>query len=82
MKEYKFKAICSGDYEVFCFAVSKEDYKKIKGKEPHKLDKDIFNRNKYKIYPNDLFGEPYDDIDEYIKSKDKEYEIEIKIKEV
>lgn len=72
MKNFKFKAIPSGDYEAFTFAVSKEDYIKITGKEPRDLDKNDFNENKYNLYPDNLF--------DLMDSNNKEFEIEIIIK--
>ena len=82
MKEFKFKAICEQYNQVFMFAVSKEDFEKIRGKSPNKLRKNIFIKDRYNIYLSDLFENDYDNFDEYLKFKDKEYEIEIKIKEV
>lgn len=74
MKNFKFKAIPSGDYEAFTFAVSKDDYIKIKGESPNGLDENDFNDNKYNIYPNDLF--------DLLDTNRKEFEIEINIKEI
>ena len=82
MKEYNFKAKIQENRGVFTFIVSEEDYKEIMNEEPSKLRKNIFTRDKYNIYPNDLFQEPYDSCEEYLRLKDKEYEINIKIKEV
>lgn len=72
MKNFKFKAIPSGDYEAFTFAVSKEDYIKITGIKPRKSDKNQFNKDKYNLYPNDFF--------DLMDSNNKEFEIEIVIK--
>lgn len=69
MKEYNFKGIPSGDYESFCFDVTKEDFEKIKGKTPDKWDKSKFNVGLYRIYPDDIF------------EGEKEIEVSIIVKE-
>lgn len=71
MKEYRFKALSSGDYESFCFDVTREDFERITGKQPTKWDKSKFNKGLYRLYPNEFF-------DEY----ENEIEIEIRVKEV
>lgn len=53
---YEFDGIPSGDHEGFCWDVSKEDFKKIKGRDPISCDKSYFNKGLYRIYPNDFYG--------------------------
>lgn len=53
---HKFIARVSGDHECFTFAVTKEVYKKIKGKNPDKYAKNDFHKDLYNLYPNDIFG--------------------------
>lgn len=55
MKKIEFEAICSGDYECFTFAVDKDTYIRILGKEPDSLDKNSFFEGLYDIYPSELF---------------------------
>lgn len=74
MKKYKFKGLPSGDYESFCFDVTKEEFEKITGKKPSKWDSSKFNKGLYRLYPNDLFDGELDD--------EKEIEVEIIVKEV
>jgi hypothetical protein len=55
IKEVEFEGIVSGDYEVFCWDVTKETFIKIKGEKPNpKWDKSTFNEGLFKIYPNDI----------------------------
>ena len=54
-KSIQFKGMPSGDYESFCWDVSLETFKQIKGINPDEFDKSCFNKEQYKIYPNDLF---------------------------
>lgn len=56
-KSIEFKGIPSGDYESFCWDVSLETFKQIKGTNPDKFDKSYFNEGKYRIYPDDFFDE-------------------------
>lgn len=56
-KSIEFKGIPSGDYESFCWDVSPETFKKIKGKNPKSSNKSYFNEGKYRIYPDDFFDE-------------------------
>lgn len=56
MKKFNFNAIPSGDYEAFTFAVTKEDYIKLIGKEPEKVNKNKFHKNRYDVYFEDLIG--------------------------
>ena len=53
--EHEITGIVSGDYESFCFDVSKEEWKKIRGEEPRNADKSFFNKDCYRIYLTDLF---------------------------
>lgn len=74
MKNFKFKAIPSGDYEAFTFAVSKDDFVKIRNKQICVHDVNDFLDNRYNIYPNDFF--------DLLDTNSKEFEIEINIKEI
>ena len=56
MGSIKFTGILSGDHESFCFAVSKENFTRITGREPEDFDKDRFYKGKYAIYPSDILG--------------------------
>ena len=71
MREYKFRGIPSGDYEAFCFDVTKEEYERITGKKPKKWDKSKISNGLYRLYPDDLF-----------EDFNGEVEVEIKIKRV
>lgn len=55
MSKVNFKAKLSGDHESFCFDVTKEEYKRIRGKNPTKYEKSMFNKGLYRIYPGHLF---------------------------
>jgi len=76
MKTFTFNGIPSGDYESFVFAVSKETYKRIMGKNPTKFDKSPFCKGKYIIYPNTFFTKDIDN-----KGEDKELIIKIEVSE-
>lgn len=64
----EFEAICTGDGESFCWEVDKETYLRIKGwnDELSPFDcaiidfdentKVIMKSDKFRIYPNDIFG--------------------------
>lgn len=47
----------SGDYECGCFAVSKEEYKRLTGREPQRHDLSPFIPNYYMIYPDIIYPE-------------------------
>lgn len=51
----EFNGIPSGDNEAFCWDVDKETFIKINGEKPSKYDKSFFNKNTYRLYPNDTF---------------------------
>jgi hypothetical protein len=51
----QFKGIPSGDYESFCWDVTKEEFIKIKGREPDEFDPAYFNEGFYRVYPDDIF---------------------------
>lgn len=74
-KQFIFNGYLSGDYEAFCFDVSKSDYKKITSNEPDKVfDKSYFHKGYYRLYPDDLLLS-------IAKHKKYKFEIIIKIKE-
>lgn len=64
----KFTAEIGGDQECFCFFVDKETYIKIVGREKYdsetaidkesckEIGQEFTEREKWAIYPNDLFG--------------------------
>lgn len=52
----EFDAMPSGDHQSFCWDVSKEDFKKIKGVKPKKENRSYYNKGLYRIYPDDFFG--------------------------
>lgn len=82
---FEFNAIPSGDFDAFTFAVNKETFKQIKDEEPDKYDKNDFHKNRYNIYPDDLFMYKLDKegIIEYLKREgNKEYKIKIEIEEI
>lgn len=54
-KSIEFKGIPSGDYESFCWDVTKEVFMKIKGKKPERYDASYFNKGLYRIYPDDFY---------------------------
>ena len=66
----EFEGLISGDYEAFCWDVTKETFIRIKNREPDEFDNSNFNEGYYKIYPNDLF---------YGIDNHKMYKFEIKI---
>jgi hypothetical protein len=70
-KTFKFTGFPSGDHEVFCFDVDKNDFKLLTGRKPNKFDKAVFNKGMYMIYPNDLL--------EGLTEADKKYKFEISI---
>lgn len=51
MKEIEFEGTLSGDYECFCWDVTKKIFKQITGRNPDKWDKSTFNKGLYKLYP-------------------------------
>lgn len=51
MKKIEFEGLLSGDYECFCWDVTKEVFKEVTGKNPCKWDKSTFNKKLYKLYP-------------------------------
>jgi hypothetical protein len=55
-KMVNFQGILSGDYEAFCWDVTKETFIYLKNSEPDIDDQSCFNENLYKIYPDDIFG--------------------------
>ena len=55
-KAYEFQGISSGDGDSFCWDISKEDFIKIKGKNPNKYDKSMERKGLYRLYPNDFYG--------------------------
>jgi len=67
MEKVKFNAVLSGDCECFTFAVTKDVYKQIKGKDPDKYAKNRFYKGLYNIYPDDIFGYVRDYIEITIK---------------
>jgi len=55
MQTFEFEAIPSGDHECFTFAVDKETFVRITGKEPDKYDKSHFDEGLYDLYPSEIF---------------------------
>lgn len=54
-KAIEFEGMPSGDYESFCWDVSKETFGRIVGSEPTELDRSFFDECLYRLYPNDIF---------------------------
>ena len=55
-KKVEFIGTPSGDHECFCFDVNKKTFIQIVGKNPDKYDRSKFNKGKFRIYPQQLFG--------------------------
>lgn len=53
-KIIKFSGIPSGDFDSFCWDVSKEDFIKITNEEPTEDDISFSNKGLYRIYPNNF----------------------------
>ena len=49
-----FEGIPSGDHECFCFAVTKEEYKRIVNKDPTRNDRSPFYDGLFMLYPDDI----------------------------
>lgn len=49
------EGIISGDYESFCFDVTKKDYVRITGEKPDKFRKSYFHKGKFRLYPDHIF---------------------------
>ena len=65
-KQIKFKGYPSGDYETFCWNVSKEDFIRLTEKEPdEESDKSCFHHETYRIYPFMLYNENYNEQEIY-----------------
>lgn len=56
-----FIGIPSGDNEAFCWDVTKEEFKRLTGKNPSKHDKSFFNKKHYRIYPGREIPDIVDD---------------------
>lgn len=54
-KTIEFEGVPSGDYESFCWDVSKDTFERVEGYEPTELDKSFFNEGMYRLYPNVIF---------------------------
>lgn len=54
-KIIEFKGIPSGDYESFCWDVTREDFIKIKGRAPEVFEESDFNKGLYQIYPDEFY---------------------------
>ena len=80
----EFNAIPSYKFDSFVFAVDKETFKQIRGKEPDKYDKNDLVDDRYNISPDDLFtyGMNEEELKEYLETRDKEYKIKIEIKKL
>lgn len=88
MEGYKntmeFEFIKSGDYEAFCFDVDKETYLKLRKNHGYEndsnfedyADKSFFNKEMYRIYPDDLFRS------NFTGRKKKKFRVKIEIEEV
>lgn len=53
-----FSGIVSGDYECFCWAVTREVFIQITGEEPDEHDKSPFVDGAYMIHPGTVIGLP------------------------
>lgn len=69
----KFRGINCGDGGSFCWAVDKETFIKLVGREPRKADRNISRKGMYNVYMDDLYGfdEVACDIEISIKVLDK-----------
>ncbi|MFB5759037.1 hypothetical protein [Paenibacillus medicaginis] len=70
-KTFKFSGYNSGDYESFCFAVSRDEFIRLTGHKPDSYCKNPFHKRRFNFYPNDLV--------EHLDGK-LEYEFEITVK--
>jgi hypothetical protein len=50
-RKFTFVAVPSGDYEAFCWDVSRDEYIRINGEEPRYSEESFFNKGMYRIYP-------------------------------
>lgn len=48
---FEFEGIPSGDYETFCWDVTKEEYVRLCEREPRASEESNFNPGMYRIYP-------------------------------
>lgn len=51
----KFEGIPSGDYESFCWDVTRDTFWRITGKPPEDWDKSYYHEGLYRLYENDFF---------------------------
>lgn len=53
---FEFTGVPSGDYESFCFDVTRDDYIKIEKDIPdEEFDASKFNNGLYRLYPDTIF---------------------------
>jgi hypothetical protein len=76
VKTFKFRGIQSGDHVCFCWAVSKETFKKIIGEDPADYDKSPFEKGRYKLYLSDILSHIFD-LNVAVDKKERLYQIGI-----
>lgn len=54
MKRVTFEGIPSGDIECFTWAVDRETFIRITGRDPDKYDRNRFHDDLYDLYPNQI----------------------------
>lgn len=64
--EITIQGVPSGDWECWCLLVTKEDYRRVRGKDPEEHDEGPFAQEaspyRYKLYPDDLIVSTGDDV--------------------
>ena len=48
--EFEVTGVCSGDYEASCMDVSKEEFKKLEGREPEEFEDSFFYKDLFRYY--------------------------------